>query len=914
MRRVLLVVALFSNQEPAGAPGAERAALERELDAWRAGATAPARAELERMQAEAEGLGLDGELLSAFGALGHHLLTLGAADEADELIAWVGDWAELEGASETHEWSLDWRAQHLWQRGDLDGAAALLERSAAVAEERGDAGARVRHLADVARIRLSQGDLDAALSGTERVESIARASGSRAALRASAEVRGSLLFELGRHRAALELCLELSPAPGEEAPEDEVQVRLDLLASNVLSDIGRLESAADFARRAHELALSAPVQRTAPLLHLEAKLTLGLLWGDLGRIGEGLALLDEAAAEFERRDDPRGRAWTEKNRGWVLFAARRFGEARAAFEVAERGGRELALPYLEGLCALGVAECLVFGTDDARGLDRDRFRSEIAVASARADELAERQLRWRIAAAQGRSHLLENRPEEALRELERAVQGIERWRARLGAPGLIEHALRQRSDPYREAALAAARLGRTDDALRFTALCQARVLSALRARDTGPPQRDDPALDELCDRLARAELRLRQDADEATKSALRETIEGLDAELDRALLAGELAGPRARANAEGSPTGARLRAALERSELDVALVYLVGAERTLAFALDERACELRILDVGREALGALVARLRAPFEALAAGELDLANLGFDVRAARELHDLLVRPFDLPDGACVGVLADDCLTSIPFELLVVDGEPAAVDPERPFAHLARLRFLGDDHALATYGSLDDLARDPGPLLEGRALVFLPPERLGVTRGREEARAVARGLSERSVELVPDATVADVLARASGAALVHFAAHGHADPATPARGHLILGDAAHAGEPERLEAWRIEELDLGGALAVLSACHTGEGEWRPGAGIAGLARGFLVGGAREVVASQWAVDDAVTASFMEAFYAALARGETTPFALRTARRALRRSDDPRGFVLAHPYFWAAWIVQR
>ena len=62
----------------------------------------------------------------------------------------------------------------------------------------------------------------------------------------------------------------------------------------------------------------------APLLSLEAQLTLGLLYGDLGRHAEGLALVERALAVCEARDDPRGAAWAQKNRGWILLAA---GEA-----------------------------------------------------------------------------------------------------------------------------------------------------------------------------------------------------------------------------------------------------------------------------------------------------------------------------------------------------------------------------------------------------------------------------------------------------------------------------------------------------------------------------------------------------------------------------------------------------------
>jgi tetratricopeptide (TPR) repeat protein len=86
------------------------------------------------------------------------------------------------------------------------------------------------------------------------------------------------------------------------------------------------------------------VIRRAPLLQLETRLALGLLLADLGRTSEGLALLDEAAAEFTRLEDARGLAWAEKNRGFVLFASARYREAVAAFERAEATGGSSASP------------------------------------------------------------------------------------------------------------------------------------------------------------------------------------------------------------------------------------------------------------------------------------------------------------------------------------------------------------------------------------------------------------------------------------------------------------------------------------------------------------------------------------------------------------------------------------------
>jgi len=83
-------------------------------------------------------------------------------------------------------------------------------------------------------------------------------------------------------------------------------------------------------------------------------------------------------------------------------------------------------------------------------------------------------------------------------------------------------------------------------------------------------------------------------------------------------------------------------------------------------------------------------------------------------------------------------------------------------------------------------------------------------------------------------------------------------------------------------------------------VLSACETSV---RPDHGdmALALAGAFLCAGAQAVLASLWAVSDAVTALLMEHFYAALAGGSRPAAALRQAQRQVRD---------AHPLDWAAF----
>jgi CHAT domain-containing protein len=76
---------------------------------------------------------------------------------------------------------------------------------------------------------------------------------------------------------------------------------------------------------------------------------------------------------------------------------------------------------------------------------------------------------------------------------------------------------------------------------------------------------------------------------------------------------------------------------------------------------------------------------------------------------------------------------------------------------------------------------------------------------------------------------------------------------------------------------------------------------------------LARAFLAAGARDVVCSQWSVDDAASAALVSEFFRNLSpqlhSGGTVDFAqsLRDARRSVRNQA-----AWTSPYFWAPFVL--
>ena len=125
--------------------------------------------------------------------------------------------------------------------------------------------------------------------------------------------------------------------------------------------------------------------------------------------------------------------------------------------------------------------------------------------------------------------------------------------------------------------------------------------------------------------------------------------------------------------------------------------------------------------------------------------------------------------------------------------------------------------------------------------------------------EEARSVAHMLQTTPL-LHQQATKNAVLAKIGQAKVIHLATHGSAGG-----GFFVLGSSSHnfatvtrhtVEDPSALllHASELESMDISAALAVLSSCDSGRGVIR-GDDIQGMARSFLLAGARAVLTSLW-----------------------------------------------------------
>lgn len=704
---------------------------------------------------------------------------------------------ELAGAC-PERWEPAWIAggTHL-DRGDLEGARLWLERALERASRDAPVG-RAHALHDLGVVAVHEGDLEAARARLDAsLEEAVRAG--RADIEAG--VRNSLagwFIEVGDFAAALRQLGRAEPVFARDNPTAHLYTRFNrgvLLLE--LGDAARARTVLEDAREA-----AAELGDT----HTEDAATLAL-----GNLELALDRADAAHARFERIG--------ERHRDIAVRA--RVGAGRAALASGEL---ERAAALLAGAVETAgdddrilasVAECHLAEAERRRGR-ADRARARLREVASRAETDGSVEPAWMAAWLLGRLELESGRVDSAKGHFDRAIAALEASRRELDFDGDGLRFLRERVEPYVDAAVACAR---EDAEPRLRARCALELSSRVKAR------------------------------------GLRETLapgrEGAFAGVDRL---------------------ARLMASLPEDA--VVVDYLVGEERSVATIVEGSAA--RVVELpGR----------RRWMDAFRAARDDANPDGRDAAHAALAQALLV-PLGVDfAGRRVWIVPDREVVLVPFESLPVGehtlgaiAEPVLI----PTAGIARAPRVGDGRVFLAGrpefgddGSFEDL---PWSGLElSRVRETWGPTRVDLLFGDE---LTAEGFEGRDLRDV---------------AVLHVATHATASTLDPDRNGVVLSHG------DRLGIDDVRELDLDGAIVVLSACRTGEGEIVPGEGAIGLVWAFLQAGAHAVVASRSDVDDRDTARFMVSLHERLHGGDDVVRALTHARRAREASGRDPGFVV-------------
>lgn len=351
-------------------------------------------------------------------------------------------------------------------------------------------------------------------------------------------------------------------------------------------------------------------------------------------------------------------------------------------------------------------------------------------------------------------------------------------------------------------------------------------------------------------------------------------------------------------------------------------------------------------------LNGMVRELRSSFEQVRLGS-------FNVEVAKKLYDILLKePLSkIPENTPITIAPDDILTILPFEALVVQGEPEWKAAQwGPYP--GGLKYLFDRNPIHFRQSLTAITI--GRQLEfgkndGKSLLVLADPVFSVSDDRVgKAYASKSGLKQKgdNVKVMApsdgssllgiklsrlkstgklaeslgslfqsDAKVfrgmaanKSVLFSPAGQDLekfrwIVFATHGYAGSDVPGIMEPFIALSMAPEKSGEFMVMRMTEalnLDLNAELVALTACQTGQGKIVPGEGVISLGRAFQCAGARSTLASLWSVSEITSVNLIEDFFKKMKEGLPVGAAWRKAKEELRSSGYD------HPFFWAPFIL--
>lgn len=173
---------------------------------------------------------------------------------------------------------------------------------------------------------------------------------------------------------------------------------------------------------------------------------------------------------------------------------------------------------------------------------------------------------------------------------------------------------------------------------------------------------------------------------------------------------------------------------------------------------------------------------------------------------------------------------------------------------------------------------------------------------------ELRSIAK-LWEGNYYFSKNANESNFKSLSGSYSILHLAVHGFLDEKKPENSYLKFASADSLNDG-KLHVYEIYNLDLNADLAVLSACHSGNGKIVAGEGMMSLGRAFAYAGVRSLLISRWEVSDYSAPHLMEYFYQGLKEGMYKSEALKFAQTEyLKKHSD---VITSSPFYWSSFYV--
>ncbi len=727
--------------------------------------------------------------------------------------------------------------------------------------------------------------------------------------------KASLATTCGDYTAAIRAYL-LARTLHQDLGDRENETSTLIHLGGLYSEIGRFIDAEDVLKEASER-LQDPGHPSLALLLGRTRSSLGLTFLDQGKTKQALSQFDLAEQEHRRSGDEVWAMETKRHRAYAYLEQGRHEEARSEYRTILSNPRTPAL---------------------ARALSRTGIGTSFEMEGKATEALAAYQAAliephpfpegsWRARYGVGRIHEARgetSRAKDAYLAALKELDTLQRW-----LPGTADRQtyLGDAKGLHRRASRLLAKAGENNASFVEAEAGKARLLLEMQGHSglLSPAPLASPAREKrqkteadlvFLERQLRVEPTFNSSST-STSKGLEEKLKSVRIEHQQALLAAQMESSWAQ-ELQGRALDVSLESVQQALPPDAALIeYLIGSEGSAAWVLTRRTARFINLGANEAAVTGWIDRIYRPIELLAAKETDIANLGFDARAAGLLHATLVKPLlaSIGKSTLLYIVPDGPLLRLPFSLLVSAHKKQPVRPGELYAHHHGCRFLIEDFAISYLPTAGILLskKSPGSSRGNTGVVIaspdpLPPGAKHLAAALSEARAVAKETGA-SMFTLGKATETRAKEALSNAPWIHLATHGFLSDRRPLYSRIAL--APGPDDDGWLHAFEVERLKLTSRLVILSACETAEAAERT-SGWLGLSRSFLLAGATSVVASFWVVDDEATRWLFPRFHRELANGLAPAMALQRAQVEILRNKRRGSLHFVHPFFWAGFIA--
>jgi len=269
--------------------------------------------------------------------------------------------------------------------------------------------------------------------------------------------------------------------------------------------------------------------------------------------------------------------------------------------------------------------------------------------------------------------------------------------------------------------------------------------------------------------------------------------------------------------------------------------------------------------------------------------------------SRSLYRIFMAPIEnrLVLGRLLVIEADEQLGDIPFQAFQ-DRAGSYIGNAYPMIYSQGIFYrIEAQSATGVHGTSKALIVASSVILPGSDSAG------GVSSEVErEAKVVADHFASSNVLSGEQATANNLKTFLPSVEVFHYGGHA---VATGQEEGLVLFDRSQKGASIWSASSNDPHLFHRCKLVVLAACSTGTARTGIKETHGRLVQTMIASGVPHVVASQWDVDSAATAEFMEFFYTALLRDGDVTNAIANARKTIQAQPGRQ-----HPYYWAPFVV--